>query len=116
MTAATNVTPLVPEALPAPDLIADALAKLKQDPGALFEVGVLVLLRQVRKAEPARWARVRHAAKEAKSISLTELDKLTSERRRRLYMLGNRLGGVTHKRRQRFQWIGCGGLQLWQQR
>lgn len=78
MTAAT-ITPLVPEALPAPDLIADALAKLTQDPGALFEVEVLVLLRQVRKAEPARWARVRHAAKETKSISLAELDKLTSD-------------------------------------
>jgi len=79
MTAATNVTPLVPEALPAPDLIADALAKLKQDPGALFEVEVLVLLRQVRKADPAHWARIRHAAKEAKSISLADLDKLTSD-------------------------------------
>ncbi|SFJ07679.1 hypothetical protein SAMN05216206_3454 [Pseudomonas guineae] len=78
MTAA-NVTPLVPEATPASDLIADALAKLKQDPGALFEVEVLVLLRQARKADPARWARIRHAAKEAKSVSLADLDKLTQD-------------------------------------
>jgi hypothetical protein len=76
---AANVTPLIPEPVAAPDLIADALAKLTQDPGALFEVEVLVLLRQVRKADPARWARIRCAAKEAKSISLADLDKLTGD-------------------------------------
>lgn len=72
---AANITPLVPEATPDP--IASALARLKQDPGALFEAEVLVLLRQVRKTDPAHWARIRHAAKEAKSVSLADLDKLT---------------------------------------
>ncbi|SFQ07909.1 hypothetical protein [Pseudomonas borbori] len=79
MTAAT-VTPLVPKAMPAPDLIADALAKLKQDPGALFEPEMLNLLRQTRKSDPARWARIRHTAKETKSVNLAELNKLTSDR------------------------------------
>lgn len=78
MTAST-LSPLVPEAMPATDLIADALAKLKQDPGALFEPEVLGLLRQVRKVDPAYWARIRYAAKEIKSVSLVELDKLTQD-------------------------------------
>lgn len=76
---ASILSPLVPEATPAPDLIADALAKLKQDPGALFEAEVLGLLRQVRKINPAYWARIRYAAKEIKSVSLVDLDKLTQD-------------------------------------
>src|SRR5690606_15522869 len=46
--------------------------------GTVFEADVLALLRQVREAEPARWARIRHAIKEAKTVSLADLDKLTS--------------------------------------
>lgn len=69
---------LIPEAMPAPDPIADALAKIKQDPGAIFEPEALALLRQVREADPARWARIRHAVKEAKTVSLADLDRLTS--------------------------------------
>jgi hypothetical protein len=69
--------PLMTEA--APDPINQALGRLKQDPGALFEVDVLESLRQVRKAAPARWARIRQAAKEAKTVSLTDLDRLTSD-------------------------------------
>jgi hypothetical protein len=78
MTAST-LSPLVPEAMPAPDLIAEALAKLNQDPGALFEPEVLELLRQIRKTRPAYWARIRYAAKEVKSVSLVDLDKLTQD-------------------------------------
>lgn len=74
----TNLAELIPEAMPAPDPIADALAKIKQDPGAIFEPEVLALLRQVREADPARWARIRHAIKEAKTVSLADLDKMTS--------------------------------------
>lgn len=69
---------LVPEAMAAPDLIADALAKINDDPGALFEPYILDLLRQVRATDPARWARIRHAAKETKKVSLPELDKQTA--------------------------------------
>lgn len=69
---------LIPEASPAPDPIAEAVAKVNQDPGAVFEADVLALLRKVREEEPARWARIRLAIKEAKTVSLADLDKLTS--------------------------------------
>lgn len=72
------IAELIPNAMAAPDPIQDALAKIKQDPGAVFEADVLALLRQVREVEPARWARIRHAIKEAKTVSLTDLDKLIS--------------------------------------
>ncbi|MCF4993591.1 hypothetical protein GIW60_29925, partial [Pseudomonas gessardii] len=75
---ASNVSPLVPEASPAPDPIADALSKLKLDPGAVFETEVLVLLRQTRDTDPARWARYRQAIKAAGVVSMADLDKLTS--------------------------------------
>ena len=74
----SNLAELIPEAIPAPDPIADALAKIKEDPGAIFEPEALALLRQVRETDPARWARIRHGIKEAKTVSLADLDKLTS--------------------------------------
>ncbi|WP_308812086.1 DUF3631 domain-containing protein [Pseudomonas oryzihabitans] len=74
----SNFKELIPEAMPAPDPIADALAKLKQDPGAILEADVLVLVRKVRETNPARWARIRHAVKEAKTVSLADLDRLAS--------------------------------------
>jgi hypothetical protein len=52
-----TITPLVPEAEAAPDLIAAAIERLKQDPGAVFEAGVLGMMRSVRDIDPARWAR-----------------------------------------------------------
>ena len=64
---AQSALPLVPEASPPPDLIAEAVAKVAQDPGALFEPDVLALVRQVRDSDPARWARLRQAIKEAKT-------------------------------------------------
>lgn len=78
MSAAEKSPPLIPDASPPPDLIAEAIAKAAQDPGALFEPDVLALLRQVRDADPARWARLRLSIKEAKTVSLVDLDKLTS--------------------------------------
>lgn len=75
----TVYSPLVPEALPVPDPIIEALARLENDPGALFEHDVLILLRQVRRDEPARWARIRQQAKDAKTVNLASLDKLTCE-------------------------------------
>ncbi len=41
-----TVAELIPEAMPAPDPIADALANLKEDPGAIFEPDALALLRR----------------------------------------------------------------------
>lgn len=75
---ASNVSPLVPEALPAPDPIANAISKLKHDPGAVFEAEVLVLLHYARETDPARWARYRQAIKETSAVSMADLDKLTS--------------------------------------
>lgn len=75
---ASTVSPLVPEALPAPDPIANAISNLKHDPGAVFEAEVLVLVRHVRDTDPARWARYRQAIKESGVVSMADLDKLTS--------------------------------------
>lgn len=74
----SNVNSLVPEALPAPDPVAFAISELKHNPGAVFEAEVLVILRQVRDTDPARWARYRQAIKEAGAVSMADLDKLTS--------------------------------------
>jgi hypothetical protein len=60
-----------------PDLIELALGKLTTDPGALFESDVLASLVEVRQNDPARYQRVRAAAKVAKA-SVGELDKLTT--------------------------------------
>jgi len=74
----SNPAELIPEAAPAPDPIAEALARIQQDPRAAYENEVLALLRQTREGNPACWARIRHAIKEAKTVSLADLDKLTS--------------------------------------
>lgn len=69
--------------VPAPSFVTDpitaALERLKDDPGALFEPHVLKLLCQVRKDDPAYWARIRHQVKESKTGCLAELERLTNE-------------------------------------
>ena len=62
---------------PATDCIELALRKLGSDPGAIFERDVLTALVEVRQTDPARYQRVRAAAKAAKA-SVGELDKLTT--------------------------------------
>lgn len=62
---------------PVADRIDLALRKLDSDPGAIFEREVLADLIEVRQADPARYQRVRAAAKVAK-VSVGELDKLTT--------------------------------------
>lgn len=64
-------------AYPVADRIDLALRKLDSDPGAIFERDVLADLIEVRQADPARYQRVRAAAKVAK-VSVSELDKLTT--------------------------------------
>jgi hypothetical protein len=61
---------------PVADRIELALRKLDSDPGAIFERDVLADLIEVRRTDPARYQRVRVAAKAAKA-SVGELDKLT---------------------------------------
>lgn len=57
--------------------VESALAKAKEDPGALFEKHVLTDIMAIRQGRPADWQRVRAAAKAAK-VQIGELDKLTS--------------------------------------
>lgn len=61
----------------AADCIEVALQKLDADPGALFERAVLDALTTARQADPARYQRIRAAAKTAR-VSVGELDKLTT--------------------------------------
>lgn len=61
-----------------PDPVAEAIAKLKEDAGALFEPDVLALLREVRGSDPALWARYRQAIKAAGAVSMADLERLTS--------------------------------------
>ncbi|CAO1659123.1 DUF3631 domain-containing protein [Salinicola sp. NYA28a] len=53
-----------------------AIAKVEDDPGALFEASILDLIAQIRQDSPADWQRIRAAAKDAK-VQVSELDKLT---------------------------------------
>lgn len=79
MTTTTDnaVAAAVLAAEPVPDLIEAAQANLATDPGAMFEPEVLKALRELRSKDPARWQRVRTAAKKA-GASVAELDKLTT--------------------------------------
>lgn len=83
---AANRADAAPSAIPAtagaeavasaPDCIDAALLALDDDPGALFTREVLDALSKARKEDPARYQRVRAAAKGKASVG--ELDKLTT--------------------------------------
>ena len=60
-----------------PDIVRDALSRLPNDAGALFESLVLETLKGVRQTDPAAYARIRAQAKEAK-VSMGQLDRLTT--------------------------------------
>jgi len=64
---------------PIADRIDLALRKLDSDPGAIFEQDVLADLIEVRRTDPARYQRVRAAAKAGKA-SVGELDRLTKSK------------------------------------
>jgi hypothetical protein len=66
-------------AQPVADRIELALLKLDSDPGAIFEQDVLADLIEVRRTDPARYQRLRAAAKAGKA-SVGELDKLTKSK------------------------------------
>lgn len=61
-----------------PDPVAEAVAKLKEDAGAVFAPDVLAILGEVRDADPARWARYRQAIKATGAVSMADLDRLTT--------------------------------------
>lgn len=73
-----NIAPLVSEAHPPPDRVADAIAGLKDDAGAVFEPDILDLMCQARESDPPRWARYRQAIKATGMVSMGDLDKLTN--------------------------------------
>ncbi|MBZ9781605.1 DUF3631 domain-containing protein [Pseudomonas sp. REP124] len=60
------------------DVIASAVKRLSVDAGALFEAQVLDELRKTRDSDPARFARVRQQVKEAKTVSMSEFDRLSA--------------------------------------
>jgi hypothetical protein len=59
------------------DIIDAAFARLANDAGALYELAVLALLKQLRASSPADFARVRARAKGSKLITMQEFDRLT---------------------------------------
>jgi hypothetical protein len=60
------------------DRIDSAMAELSNDPGALFERDVLDSLQQLRRNDPARFARIRSEAKASKAVAMAEFDRLTT--------------------------------------
>lgn len=66
--------------LPPHDPIRDALDRVAQDPGAIFEGPALLAIREARQADPAAYARIRAEAKTLK-VSVGELDRLTMPER-----------------------------------
>src|SRR6185312_5081939 len=67
-------------ALLAHDPIRDALDRVANDPGAIFETLTLTAIREARQADPASYARIRAEAKALK-VSVGELDRLTMPER-----------------------------------
>jgi hypothetical protein len=72
-----DVPPLTPKASLPADPIGEAIGKLVDDPGAIFEPTILIMLRSERASDSAAWARHRQAIKETHKVSMPELDKLT---------------------------------------
>jgi hypothetical protein len=60
------------------DVLSSAVKRLGVDAGALFEPQVLEELRKVRDRDPARFARIRQQVKDAKTVSMAELDRLSA--------------------------------------
>lgn len=62
------------------DPIDAALERVADDPGAVFEPTVLSALCRIRVDDHARFARIRAAVKEARTVSMVEFDRLTTAR------------------------------------
>jgi len=59
-----------------PEVVQQALGRLAEDPGALYEANVLEAITAVRQADPAGYQRIRAQAKGSASVG--ELDRLTA--------------------------------------
>ena len=57
-------------------LVEQAIAKLEQDAGAVFEKPILDLLRRVKASDPAAFARYRDEIKKTKRVQIAMLDRL----------------------------------------
>lgn len=62
----------------ATDKIAEAIKQLSKDAGALYAPDILDELKRIRDKDPAAWARLRQQVKEAKVLSMADLDRLTA--------------------------------------
>ncbi len=60
------------------DQVADALKRLEEDAGALYETTILGQLKKMRAKDPAAFARLRAQVKDAKVLSMAEFDRLTA--------------------------------------
>lgn len=60
------------------DQVADALKRLEEDAGALYETAILGQLKKMRAKDPAAFARLRAQVKDAKVLSMAEFDRLTA--------------------------------------
>ncbi|MDP3704947.1 MAG: DUF3631 domain-containing protein [Legionellaceae bacterium] len=59
------------------NIVDEALKRLNDDPGAVFEEAVLKELTNIRSNNPAKWQRLRNNLKNAK-VQLSEIDRLTT--------------------------------------
>lgn len=58
--------------------IQNALQRLPDDPGAIYEPAILEALRQMKESNPADFARVRQQVKDSKALGMAEFDRLTA--------------------------------------
>jgi hypothetical protein len=57
-----------------------AIAKLNEDPGAIFDQYILLAIRQLRTSNPAEFARIRQQVKTSGQVQMTMFDQLTSQK------------------------------------
>ncbi|WP_272455517.1 hypothetical protein [Pseudomonas aeruginosa] len=70
------------------DQVADALKRLEEDAGALYETTILGQLKKMRAKDPAAFARLRAQVKDAKVLSMAEFDRLCLPDCRPFVMVG----------------------------
>ena len=58
--------------------ISDAIGRLKDDPGAMFEPDIAEAVRRIRADSPAEFARIRQKVKATKQVQIAEFDAITT--------------------------------------
>src|SRR3990167_8328729 len=59
------------------DIVENAMSRIKEDPGAIFEEEVLAQLIIIRDSKPAEWQRIRTCLKNVNNVQMSEIDRLT---------------------------------------